>query len=136
MEAAEADGEQSMSAQAWVCALLMMTATVAGAKEPLSVRVSPAMSFAPANLVIRTSLEPDAGNRGLEVIAESADYYRSSAIQLEGDRAPRAITFEFRSLPPGVYEVTAVVIGTDGRRRALARSGVNVLETGASSDRK
>jgi hypothetical protein len=100
------------------------------------VRVSPAMSFAPANLVIRTSLEPDAGNRGLEVIVESADYYRSSAIPLEGDHGPRAITFEFRSLPPGRYEVTAEVIGTDGRRRALARSGVNVLETGASTDRK
>jgi hypothetical protein len=132
MEAAEADGEKSMSTQAWVCALAMMTTTVAGAKEPLSMRVSPAMSFAPADLVIRTRLEPDAGNRGMEVIAESAGYYRSSAIQLEGDRAPRTVTFEFRSLPPGEYEVTAVVIGTDGRQRALARSSVNVLETGAS----
>ena len=121
-----------MSAQAWVCALLMMTTTVAGAKEPLSMRVSPAMSFAPADLVIRTRLEPDVGNRGMEVIAESGDYYRSSAVQLEGDRAPRTITFEFRSLPPGEYQVTAVVTGTDGRQRALARSAVNVIESGAS----
>jgi hypothetical protein len=131
-ETAEADREKSMSTQAWVCALAMMTTTVAGAKEPLSMKVSPAMSFAPANLVIRTRLEPDAGNRAMEVIAESDDFYRSSAIQLEGDRAPRTITFEFRSLPPGEYEVTAVVIGTDGQRRALARSAVNVMESGAS----
>ncbi len=93
-------------------------------------RVSPAMSFAPANLVIRTTVEPDADNRAMEVIAESGDFYRSSAIQLEGDRAPRTVTFEFRSLPPGEYEVKAVVIGTDGQQRALARSHVNVMETG------
>ena len=95
-------------------------------------QVSPAISFAPANLVIRTRLEPDADNRAMEVIAESDDFYRSSAIQLEGGRAPRTVTFEFRSLPPGEYEVTAVVIGTAGQRRALARSHVNVMETGSS----
>jgi len=121
-----------MSARGCVCALVVMTTMVVGAKEPLSMQVYPAMSFAPANLSIRTRLEPDADNRGMEVIAESADFYRSSAIQLEGDRAPRTATFEFRSLPPGEYEVTAVVIGTDRHRRALVRSRVNVIETGAS----
>jgi len=127
MESAEAEGEKSMNAQAWVCALAMMTTTVAGAKEPLSMQVSPAVSFAPADLLIRTRLEPDVDNRGMVVIAESDDFYRSSEIQLEGDRAPRTVTFEFRSLPPGEYEVTAVVIGTDGQRRAVARSRVNVM---------
>jgi len=110
----------------------MMTTTVAGAKERISMQVSPAMSFAPANLLIRTRVEPDADNRAMEVIAESGEFYRSSAIQLEGDRAPRTVTFEFRSLPPGEYQVTAVVIGTDGQRRAIARSRANVMETGAS----
>jgi len=116
----------------WVCALAMMTTTVAGAKEPVAMQVSPAIAFAPANLVIRTRLEPDAANRAIEVIAESDDYYRSSEVQLEGDRAPRTVTFEFRSLPPGEYQVTAVVIGTAGERRAVTRSHVNVMETGAS----
>jgi len=120
-----------MSLRAWVSALTVMMTTVVGAKEPLSMRVSPAMSFAPANLVIRTRLEPEADNRAMEVVADSGDFYRSSAIQLEGNRAPRTVTFEFRSLPPGDYEVTAVVIGADGQRRALARSHVNVIEMGA-----
>ena len=82
--------------------------------------------------MIHTRLEPDAANRGLEVIAESGDFYRSSAIQLEGDRAPRTVRFEFRSLPAGVYEVRAAVLGRDGQRRALARSRVNVVETRTS----
>jgi hypothetical protein len=57
---------------------------------------------------------------------------RSSVIQLEGDRAPRTTTFEFRSVPEGQYEVTALLIGTDGRQRALVRSHVNIMESGAS----
>jgi hypothetical protein len=121
-----------MSVRAWVFGLALTTTTVVGAKEPLSIRVSPAVSFAPTDLVIRTRVEPDANNRAMEVVADSNGFYRSSAIQLEGDRAPKTTTFEFRSLPPGEYEVTAVVIGADGQRRALARAQINVLESGVS----
>src|SRR5882762_10037589 len=121
-----------MSVPAWVCGLAVIKTTAAGGNQPLSMQVSPAVSFAPANLVIRTKLEPDVNNRAMEVIAESGEFYRSSAIQLEGDRAPRTVTFEFRSLPPGEYAVTAAVIGADGQRRAFARSHVNVMETGGS----
>jgi len=70
---------------------MMLTATtVAGAREPVSIRVSPEISFAPASVVIRTSVEPDAENRSIEVVAESGEFYRSSLIQLEGDHAPKA----------------------------------------------
>jgi hypothetical protein len=121
-----------MRVHAWACGLAVMTTTVVGAKEPLSMRVSPVMAFAPANLMIQTRLEPDANNGAIEVVAESSEFYRSSVIQLEGDRAPRTTTFEFRSVPEGRYEVTAVLIGTDGRQRALVRSHVNIVESGAS----
>jgi hypothetical protein len=124
--------KKAMSVRAWIFGLAVIATTVAGAKEPLSIRVSPATSFAPANLVIRTRVEPDADNSAMEVVADSDGFYRSSAIQLEGDRAPKTATFEFRSLPPGAYEVTAVVIGTDGRRRAVARASANVIESGSS----
>jgi hypothetical protein len=121
-----------MSVRTWVIGLTVMTTTVVSATEPLSMRVSPAVAFAPADLFIRASIEPDADNRAMEVIADSGSFYRSSAIQLEGDRAAKTNTFEFRSLPPGEYEVTAVVIGADGRRRAAARAHVNVIESGSS----
>lgn len=112
-------------------ALALMTISVDGASQPVTMQVSPAVSFAPANLVIRARLEPHVNNRAMEVIAESADFYRSSAIELAGDRAPRAVTFEFRGLPPGEYEVTAAVIGTDHRRRAVVRSRVDVMGAAA-----
>jgi len=103
----------------------------AGTREPLAVRVSPAVSFAPANLIVRATIEADAGNRSMEIIAESSEFYRSSEIQLDGDNAPRTNTFEFRSLPSGTYEVKAILYGADGQPRAQARQQVNVIANGA-----
>jgi len=101
------------------------------AGERIVVKVSPAVAFAPANLVVRTMIEADQDNRAVEIIAESADFYRSSQIQLEGDKAPRTTSFEFRSLPPGTYDVRALLIGADGEQRAFARQTINVIASGA-----
>jgi hypothetical protein len=111
--------------------LLVMMALPLGAGERLTIRVSPAISFAPANLNVRAMIEADAENRAVQVVADSINFYRSSEIQLEGDKAPRTTTFEFRSLPPGTYEVKVMLIGVDGRQRALARQQVNVIASGA-----
>ena len=119
-----------MKARYLVLTMVLTATAVARATEPLSIRVSPAFSFAPANLVIRTSVEPAAENRSMEVIADSAEFYRSSTIALEGDLAPKTTMFEFRSLPPGEYDVTAMLIGMDGHRRAIAHAQVNVVESG------
>jgi hypothetical protein len=112
-------------------AILMMTSTLrAGEPEKLTLRVTPAVAFAPANLIVRAMIVADASNRAVEVVAESVDFYRSSEIQLDGDQAPRTNTFEFRSLPPGTYEVKATLIGPSGKQRALAYSQVNVVAGG------
>jgi hypothetical protein len=103
----------------------------AGARERLTLKVSPAVSFAPANLVVRTTIESDANNRSVEIIAESEDFYRSSQIELSGDNAPRTNQFEFRSLPPGSYEVKAILYGSTGETRAEVRQQVNVIASGA-----
>lgn len=109
---------------------LMLTALPVGAGERLAMRVSPNVSFAPANLVVRATVEADAGNRAIEIIAESADFYRESEIQLDGDKAPRTTTFEFRSLPSGTYDVKATLLGENGKARALAHAEVNVISNG------
>lgn len=102
----------------------------AGESEPLVLHVSPAVAFAPANLVVRAVIAANESNRAVEIIAESEDFYRSSEIQLEGDRAPRTSLFEFRSLPPGAYEVRAVLRGANGEQRATARQQINVMASG------
>jgi hypothetical protein len=100
---------------------LFLTATLStNAIEPLAIAVSPRLSIAPANVVIRVRIAPDAANRTLEVITESSTYYRRSRVQLDGHEAPRMIPMELRNLPGGDYEVRATLIDSAGRPRALA----------------
>jgi len=109
-----------------------MAAGPLGADERLALKVSPAVSFAPANLVVRATIHADAANRAVEIVAESNDFYRSSEIELDGQNAPRTNMFEFRSLPPGTYEVRATLLGGDGRSLAHVRQQVNVIEAGGN----
>jgi hypothetical protein len=112
--------------------MLMMTATLPlGAGERLTLKVSPAVAFAPANLIVRAVIVADPDNRAMEIVAESPDFYRSSMIQLEGDKAARTSLFEFRSLPPGTYEVRASLLGSNGESRAMIRQQINVIASGA-----
>ena len=95
-----------MKARIVLFGLLMATTTLPlGAGEPITMRVSPAVAFAPANLIVRATIEADSENRAVVVTADSADFYRASEMQLNGEQAPRTNTFEFRSLPPGSYEI-------------------------------
>ncbi len=103
-----------------------------GAGERMTMKVSPAVAFAPANLVVRAMIMADADNRAVEIIAESPDFYRSSMIQLEGEKAARTNMFEFRSLPPGTYEVRANLFGANGESRASIRQQINVIASGAA----
>ncbi len=122
--------------RAVLISLLTLTAALPlGAKEPspLSMRVSPAVAFAPANLIVRATVTTNAANRAMEIVAESEDFYRSSEIQLDGDSAPRTTQFEFRSLPPGTYEVRAVLYGMNGDSLAEVRQQVNVIASGAGN---
>ncbi len=119
-----------MDARFLALGMTIAATAAAGANQPLAVKASPAISFAPANLIIRTSVDPHADNRSMEVVAESGDFYRSSTVPLAGDQAPKTAQFYFRSLPPGEYEISATVIASDGHRRAVARTQVKVVENG------
>ena len=106
-------------------AILVMGLVPADAGQPLTITVRPKVALAPAYLQVRTIIEADPDNRSLEIVAESADFYSSSQVQLDGARAPRVATFLFRALPTGVYEVTGTLFGTDGRRATTSQT-VNV----------
>lgn len=112
--------------------LVMLATGVVGADERLSVRVSPSVAFAPANLVVRTTIAADPANRSIEIIAESTQFYRSSEMQLDGEHAPRTTQFEFRSLPEGMYVVRAVLKGQGGGELASVERQVNVVESGTT----
>ena len=121
-----------MGLRACLFGVVVMAAGPLGAGERLALRVSPAVSFAPANLVVRATIEADSANRAVEVVAESSEFYRSSEIELDGANAPRTNMFEFRSLPSGTYEVRVTLRAGDGHQLANVRQEVNVIEAGGT----
>ncbi|MBI3493384.1 MAG: hypothetical protein HY047_16630 [Acidobacteria bacterium] len=120
-----------MKRRTLLCGLFVISALPLNAVERLTMRVSPAVAFAPATVRVRATVEADPENRGIEIIAESPDFYRSSEIPLDGEHAPRTTIVEFRSLPGGTYEVTAVLIGVSDRRTKVSQY-VNVVAAGAA----
>jgi hypothetical protein len=121
-----------MRLQMFTAALLFSSASSLDATVPLSMAVSPLQSFAPTNLTIRLQVEPDAVNRALEVVAESGEYYRGSSIQLDGTEAPRTISFEFRDVPGGNYDVRGTLISSAGKTRAAVRQHAVVVDAGVT----
>ena len=88
--------------------------------EKLSIRVSPAMTMAPAFVVVRAVIESDQDNRALDVIAESDDFYTSSQVPLNGTQSPRTKEVRFGGLPAGSYQITAILVGSRGHRAAVS----------------
>jgi hypothetical protein len=113
--------------------VMILGAVIAAAASPirandrLALRVSPTVAFAPANLVVRATVEANRDNRSIEIVAESDDFYRSSQMQLDGDRAPRTTRFEFRSLPTGYYQLRATLRDVSGRELASLQTPINVV---------
>jgi len=116
-----------MTKKTCLAGVLFMLAAPATANEHLQLSVSPRISSEPGYITIRAAVEPDADNRAITVVAESANFYRSSQTQLEGDQGARLNVFTYRNLPVGDYQVSVRVLGADGRARALAVSRVKVV---------
>lgn len=121
-----------MRLQIFVAAVLFSSAAALNANEPLSMAVSPVQSFGPANLTIRLHVEPNPVNRALVVVADSGDDYRSSSLQLDGVEAPRTISFEFRNVPSGDYDVRGSLITSAGKEQAAVHQRVLVIDSAAT----
>ena len=107
-----------------------MAATLgAGGPDRLTMRVSPLVAFAPADLSVRTTIEANDQNRSIQIIAESAEFYRSSEMPLDGGQAPRTTQFELRNLPGGMYTVIAVLKGANDTTLARTRRDITVVES-------
>jgi hypothetical protein len=112
--------------RSWLFGLALSTATV-GAAGPVSIKVNPTVSVAPALLAIRVNVEPQSENRALEIVLDSNDFYRLSRVQLDGDHAPTVSELKIDGVPAGNYQVTATVIGADGKNGMVARAFVEVM---------
>ena len=110
-----------------ICGLIVLTVLPVDGEGPLRVAVTPIHSFAPATVTIRARIEPSADNRTLAIVADGDDFYRSSEIPLDGDRAPKIVDLRFANLPGGDYQISVVLADGAGRQRAVVRQSVNVI---------
>lgn len=116
-------------------AFILIAAMILGAvsgnatDRRLRIDVSPRISQAPAEVRIRAIVTPSAKNRGLKIVADSGDYFRSSYIPLDGaDAAPVTVT-SFKNLPTGQYEIWVTLIDADGGQEMDRRT---ITVTGAA----
>jgi hypothetical protein len=121
-----------MKVGAALIGFVILISGAVGANDKLAMKVSPAVAFAPANLSVQATIEADSGNRSIEIIAESPEFYRSSEIQLDGESAPRTTILQFRSLPTGEYSVRGVLKGQGGHELATVERKVNIVESGTT----
>lgn len=95
-----------------------------GAREKISLRVTPNVSSAPSTVIVKATIVPDAANRWLRIEADSGEFFRSSAIQLEGDKAPTVTEIQLKSLPSGEYNVKAVLGNVMGEETMVQRTAI------------
>jgi hypothetical protein len=113
-------------------ALLIASQTrhVARAADKLELHVSPAVSMAPASVMVRATVEHDAENRELEIVADSSDFYRRSVVELDGELAPKTTELRLIDIPGGEYELTATLLNARGDRTTVRKS-IMVMSLGS-----
>jgi hypothetical protein len=110
--------------------LVITAASAVDAGECLKMKVSPQQALAPVNLRVSVRIEPNADNRALMIVADGSEFFRSSEIPLEGDRAPRVFYVEYPNVPSGDYDVTSVLVNSMGRERATVHQTAHVVPIG------
>ena len=99
-----------------------------GASDPpLRAQVSPRFGPAPSPVRVQAIVAPATENRGLLIVIESDDYFRSSTLPLEGDAASRVHVADFRSVPAGVHHITVALLDQQGDRRAVVRDAIELI---------
>jgi hypothetical protein len=108
----------------------LIFATTTNANEKLSLRVTPNVSAAPSTVIVRATVAKDTGNRWLQIEADSGTFYRSSAIELDGDRAPLVTEVRLSNLPSGEYTVAAVLRNALGEETVVRRTAIVLARLG------
>jgi hypothetical protein len=95
----------------FTCVVLAAISLAPGvfADDVLDVRLSSQVMTAPGHVKVTIIVERDENNRLMTVEADSAAFYRSSQIPLDGAKAPRTYAFTYGDLPEGTYVIRVTV---------------------------
>ena len=100
------------------------------ANEKLALRVTPNVSSAPSTVIVRATVARNSENRWLVIEADSGEFFRSSEIQLDGDRAPIVTEIRLPNLPGGEYTVVAVLRNNMGEETIVRRTALVLSKFG------
>lgn len=112
---------------AFVLGLVIVAAHAGLAKDILEIRLRGHYYAEPATVLITVAVEPDPRHRTLVVEADGQNYFRSSAVMLDGENEKRLHSVEFKNLPAGAYTLRAQVRSTEG---VLATATQDLVVTG------
>lgn len=83
--------------------------------EALSIRIATRLAAEPAQVLVRTRVEPDARSRDLTIEWWTAEGFGGShLISLQGKRAAIWHDYFIKQMEAGEYQVTAVLTRSDG----------------------
>lgn len=97
---------------------------------PIEIRLVSQAAFSPAHVRGLVRVAPHSDNRMFRIEMDSPGFYRSSDIQLDGERAARNHFFTWQSLPPGPYAIVVTVFGPGGDVRAERHVPLTILGPG------
>ena len=121
---------RSSAARDTAAALAPARAAVAQADKPadeLTLRLTPRFVSAPGYLRSLIRVAPHEANRMLRVEIDSAGYYRSSDIQLDGASAPTSHFVDWKEVPAGKYDLRVSVLGAGDDPRIVRTITFQVL---------
>jgi len=119
------------SALTLVAVTAILGATPGNAAESrLRIEVTPRISQAPAQVRIRAIVTPSVENRGLRVVADSGEFFRSSYLPLDGADAAPINDTSFKNLPGGEYEVSVTLVDSQGHASIVDRRTIMVTTAG------
>jgi hypothetical protein len=95
--------------------------------DELTLRLTPRFVSAPGYLRSLIRVAPHDANRVLRVEIDSAGYYRSSDIQLDGASAPMSHFVDWKEVPAGKYSLIVSVMGPSGDARVVRHLDFQVL---------
>ena len=119
------------SALTLVAVTAILGATPGNAADSrLRIEVTPRISQAPAQVRIRAIVTPSVENRGLRVVADSGEFFRSSYLPLDGADAAPVTDTSFKNLPGGEYEVSVTLVDSQGHASIVDRRTIMVTTAG------
>jgi hypothetical protein len=81
-------------------------------------------------VIVKATVARNSDNRSLLIEADSGDFFRSSEIQLDGDKAPLVTEIRLPNLPGGEYAVVATLRDSMGEQTIVRRTALVLSKFG------